>query len=66
MFQNETLVREVSKIRKFSLRASMVSIGTGTQFYGMGSNLALKISAFGIETADTGREDALSAIFEIY
>lgn len=30
VFQNETLVWEVSKIAEFSLKASMVSIETGT------------------------------------
>jgi hypothetical protein len=36
VFQNETLVREVSKIEEYSLEDSMVSVRTGTQFYSTG------------------------------
>jgi len=36
VFQNETLVWQISKNAEFSLKASMVSVVTGTQFYSTG------------------------------
>ena len=63
VFQNETLVNGISKNVEFSLKTSMYRLKQVHNFIVRGSNLILKISVFGIETADRGRTGFINLLY---